>query len=138
MSATLTIGQLAKLGQVNLETIRFYERAGLLPDPPRSQSGYRAFPQATVRQLRFIRRAQELGFSLAEIRELLALKAEPNGDCAEVWCQARKKLREVDEKIYHLQTMKRALQRLTRACSGDRSVSECGILENLDREEARS
>ena len=75
MSATLTIGQLAKLGQVNLETIRFYEREGLLPPPPRSQSGYRAFPQAAVRQLRFIRRAQELGFSLAEIRELLALKA---------------------------------------------------------------
>ena len=138
MSATLTIGQLAKLGQVNLETIRFYEREGLLPDPPRSQSGYWAFPQATVRQLRFIRRAPELGFSLAEIRELLGLKAEPNGDCAEVCRQARKKLREVDEKIHHLQTIKRALQRLTRACSGDQSVSECGILENLDREEARS
>jgi Cu(I)-responsive transcriptional regulator len=138
MPATLTIGQLAKLGQVNLETIRFYEREGLLPLPPRSQSGYRAFPQAAVRQLRFIGRAQELGFSLAEIRELLALKAAPNGDCAEVCRQAREKLREVDGKIHHLQTMKRALQRLTRACSGDRSVSECGILENLDREEARS
>lgn len=138
MSATLTIGQLAKLGQVNLETIRFYEREGLLPDPPRSQSGYRAFPQATLRQLRFIGRAKELGFSLAEIRGLLALKAEPNGDCAEVCRQARQKFRDVDEKIHRLQAIKRALQRLTRACSGDRRVSECGILENLGREEARS
>jgi MerR family copper efflux transcriptional regulator len=137
MPATLTIGQLAKLGQVNLETIRFYEREGLLPEPPRSRSGYRAFPEGAVRQLRFIKRAQELGFSLAEIRQLLALKAEPNGDCAKVCRQAREKLLEVDQKIHHLQAMKRALQRLTRACSGNRRMSECGILENLDREEAR-
>jgi MerR family transcriptional regulator, copper efflux regulator len=137
MPATLTIGQLAKLGQVNLETIRFYEREGLLPEPPRSRSGYRAFPEGAVRQLRFIKRAQELGFSLAEIRQLLALKAEPNGDCAKVCRQAREKLLEVDQKIHHLQAMKRGLQRLTRACSGNRRMSECGILENLDREEAR-
>src|SRR5436190_1100574 len=133
MSA-LTIGQLAKLGQVNLETIRFYEREGLLPEPPRSSSGYRAFPEQTVRHLRFIRRAQELGFSLAEIREILALKADPNRDCGEVCRQAREKLREVDEKIHHLQAMKKALQRLTRACSGNRPMIKCGILENFDRD----
>ncbi len=137
MPATLTIGQLAKLGQVNLETIRFYERKGLLPRPPRSQSGYRAFPERSVRHLRFIKRAQQLGFSLAEIRQLLALKAAPDGDCAKVCRQAREKLREFDEKIHQLQAMKRALKGLTRACSGDRRVSECGILENLEREEVR-
>jgi MerR family copper efflux transcriptional regulator len=130
----LTSGQLAKLAHVNPETIRFYERECLLPAPPRSSSGYRKFAESSVSRLRFIKRAQELGFSLAEIRELLALKANPQGDCAAVCRQARIKLKEVDDKIRHLQEMKRALKRLTRACTGDRRVSKCGILENLDRE----
>ena len=73
----LTISRLARLGGVNLETVRYYEREGLLPRPPRTRSGYRIFPNDAARRLRFIKRAQQLGFSLAEIRELLTLKVRP-------------------------------------------------------------
>src|SRR6266851_3668123 len=73
----LTIGRLARVGGVNLETIRYYEREGLLPRPPRTRSGYRIFPNDAARRLRFIKRAKELGFSLKEIRELLALRVKP-------------------------------------------------------------
>jgi MerR family copper efflux transcriptional regulator len=70
----LKIGEVAERGGVNLQTIRYYEREGLLPEPPRRESGYRMFPESTVRRVRFIKRAQELGFTLAEIRELLSLR----------------------------------------------------------------
>ena len=130
----LTIGRLAKQLGVNLETVRYYERTGLLPKPPRLRSGYRSFPPSTVPRLRFIKRSQELGFSLAEIRQLLALRADPDRDCASVCQQARQKLTEVDQKIKELQRMQRALKRLTEACSGDRCVRECGILEVLDKD----
>jgi len=131
---TLTIGQLAKESGVHLETIRYYEREGLIPAPPRKSSGHRAYQPDAARRLRFIKRVQELGFTLCEIRGLLALRAEPEEDCSEVCKQAREKLGEVRAKIRHLQAMEGALQHLTDGCSGDRPVSECGILEALDRD----
>src|SRR4051794_16405994 len=100
---TLTIGQLAERGGVNLETIRYYEREGLIPPPPRKSSGHRAYSTAAVRRLQFIKRAQELGFSLAEIRELLHLKVHPDQLCTDVVAQIDAKSREVEEKIRHLE-----------------------------------
>jgi MerR family mercuric resistance operon transcriptional regulator len=130
----LTIGELAKRGGVNLETVRYYERQGLLPAPPRSPSGYRLFPPESVRRIRFIKRAQELGFSLKEIRELLALRVDPEGTSADVRKRAEAKIADIEEKVQTLRSMKRALTKLTAACCSDGSISECPILESLSLE----
>src|SRR5436309_5094914 len=98
----LTTGQLARRGGVNLESIRFYERQGLLPKPPRTFSGYRVFSEDSVRRIRFVKRAQELGFSLREIKELLALRLEPGTSCADVRRRAEAKLSDIDRKISDL------------------------------------
>jgi MerR family mercuric resistance operon transcriptional regulator len=130
----LTIGELAKRGRVNTETIRYYERQGLLPKPPRSASGYRAFPSDAVRRVRFIKRAQELGFSLKEIGELLALRIAAGSTRADVRERAESKITDIDEKIRTLRAMKKALVRLTATCCGQGSVSDCPILESLNSE----
>mgnify|MGYP001563917126 CR=1 FL=1 len=131
----LTIGHLAKDAQVNVETIRYYERLGLLPRPPRTQSGYRIFPDDAVRRLQFIQRAQDLGFSLKEIRDLLGLRLRPGTRCADVRERAEAKIAEIDVKIRSLQAMRKVLVRLVGACSGGGPVSDCPILESLDRKE---
>jgi MerR family copper efflux transcriptional regulator len=133
----LTIGHLAKDAQVNVETIRYYERLGLLPRPPRTQSGYRIFPDDAVRRLQFIQRAQALGFSLKEIRNLLGLRLRPGTRCVDVRARAEAKIAEIDVKIRSLQAMRKALVRLVGACSGGGPVSDCPILETLDRTEHR-
>ena len=127
----LTIGELAQQGGVNLETIRYYERKGLLPKPPRTPSGYRAFPETTVRRIRFIKQAQELGFSLREINELLELRIALGGTQADVRKRATAKISDIEEKISRLRSMKRALERLTATCCGDGAASDCPILESL-------
>lgn len=132
---SLTIGTLAKEAQVNLQTIRYYEREGLLPEPPRRPSGYRMFSSDSVRRVRFIKRAQELGFSLTEIKELLALRVDAKTSCAEVKSRARAKLADVEQKISALRAMKTALQELMATCTGRGPVSECPILESLDPKE---
>src|SRR3954452_2690014 len=129
---TLSIGQLAERGGVNLETIRYYEREGLMLPPPRKSSGHRAYSHDAVRRLRFIRRAQELGFSLSEIKELLALRLDPDQLCTEVIQQIYTKAKEVEAKILHLKAIRRALVRLKRSCDGACQMSECPILESLD------
>jgi|SRR5215831_8166385 len=130
----LTTSQLASRGGVNLETIRYYERRGLLPKPPRSASGYRAFSSDAVRRVRFIKQAQALGFSLREIQELFALRIAPDTTRADVRERAMAKIADIDEKIKKLRTMKKALSPLTAACCGQGSASECPILESLDSE----
>lgn len=132
----LTIGHLAKQAGVNLETVRFYERRGLLPRPPRSAAGYRLFPAEAARRLKFIRRAQQLGFSLAEIRELLSLRMSRATTSAAIRARAEAKIADIEAKIRTLESMKRTLRRLTRVCNGCAPVAECPILESLDREEA--
>ena len=127
----LTIGALAKSASVNLETIRYYERQGLLPKPPRTRSGYRSFPADAPRRVRFIKRAQELGFSLKEIKELLEIRFDPGTTCADVRGRAEAKLADIDRKIRDLQRMREALARLTLACPGRGAVSGCPILESL-------
>ena len=103
---------------MNLETIRYYEREGLMLPPPRRASGHRAYSLNAVRRLRFIKRAQELGFSLAEIKELLALRLDPDQLCTEVVQQIETKTKEVDAKISHLKAIRRALVRLKESCDG--------------------
>jgi MerR family mercuric resistance operon transcriptional regulator len=131
----LTIGHLAKNAQLKVETIRYYERLGLLPKPPRTQSGYRIFPDDAVRRLQFIQRAQDLGFSLNEIRNLLGLRLRPEARCVDVRVRAEAKIAEIDGKMSDLRAMRKALVRLVGACSGGGPVSECPILDSLDRKE---
>lgn len=134
---TITISQLAKHCAVSLETIRYYEREGLLPKPPRSASGYRLFVSADVRRVRFVKRAQELGFSLKEIKELLALRVTPGMTSAPVRKRAEAKIADIEEKLQTLRAMKRALTQLTAACCGDGSITECPILESLNLEKEK-
>jgi MerR family transcriptional regulator, copper efflux regulator len=133
----LTISQLAKQAQVNVETVRYYERRGLLPQPPRRASGYRQYSQADLAYLQFIRRAQTLGFSLKEIAELLAMRVDPTMSCHDVREQAAHKLADVDAKIHALEDIKVALQRLIALCSGEGPISACPILDALTTPEPR-
>jgi MerR family mercuric resistance operon transcriptional regulator len=130
----LTISRLARLGGVNLETIRYYEREGLLPRPPRTRAGYRIFPNDAARRLRFIKRAQQLGFSLTEIRELLTLRLKPGTKRDQIRARAEAKISDIEQKIQTLAAMKRALAQLTTQCSGCGPITECPILESLDHE----
>ncbi len=129
----LTTGQLAKHAEVHIETIRYYERRGLLEKPARTNAGYRLYPAETIMRIRFIRRAQELGFSLQEIGELLLLKVDRKTPCSEVKKRADKKIEDIEEKLVLLRKMKKALMNLTKDCSGRGSVSQCPILEALER-----
>jgi MerR family transcriptional regulator, copper efflux regulator len=132
----LTIGQLAHRAGVGVETVRFYERRGLLSEPERKQSGYRQYPEDVVARLRFIRRAKELGFTLKEIAELLALRRDPDTTCADVKQQALAKLDDIEAKIRDLQKIKQALIEVTSPCRGRGPTSACPILEALDTEAA--
>jgi len=122
---------------VNLETVRYYERRGLLPKPPRTATGYRAFEPDAVRRLRFIRHAQALGFSLHEIKELLALRVKAGVSSADVRQRAQAKLVEIDEKLKTLRAIKKVLTRFTESCSGAGPISRCPILAALEREEGQ-
>jgi Hg(II)-responsive transcriptional regulator len=124
----LRTGELARLARVNVETLRFYERRGLLPRPPRRASGYREYPPEAVEWVRFIRRAQELGFSLREVRELLAFREAPRAACGEVMELAERKLAEIDAKIRDLRAVRAALARLRKGCTGG---PRCPILDSL-------
>jgi MerR family copper efflux transcriptional regulator len=134
----LTIGEVAAQAKVHIETLRYYERRGLIARPPRSVSNYRRFPQEAVRRVQFIKRAQELGFSLTDIKELLALRASPEVQCGEIRAYAEAKIKAIDEKIDSLMAMKSALSTLVAVCSGHGPVTECPILESLDTKEAIS
>jgi Hg(II)-responsive transcriptional regulator len=135
MATAMKIGEVAERGGVNLQTIRYYEREGLLPSPPRMASGYRLFTFATVRRVRFIKRAQQLGFTLSEIRELLNLRVSDGRSSSEVRSIAEAKIADIDQKIRALQAVKQALTRLTDKCSGYGLATECPILEGLDSDE---
>jgi len=131
----LTIGQVAKHSGLGLETLRFYERKGLIEEPPRTDSGYRQYPEDVVGRIRFIKRAKELGFSLKEISDLLSLRVDPGTTCADVRKQTELKLTDVEEKIRALRRIKTALKKLAASCVGTGPTSECPILEALDSQE---
>ena len=132
---TRTIGQVAKEAGVGVETLRYYEREGLLKEPPRRASGYRQYPEDAVKRIQFIKRAQELGFSLKEITELLALRVDPATSSSEVKQRAEAKLADIQRKVEELLRMKRALEQITHLCSGHGPVSECPILDALEQED---
>lgn len=123
-------GELAKRTGCNLETIRYYEKTGLMPDPPRSASGYRVYDEGHVRRLRFILRGRELGFAIEEIRGLLQLVDGGNQTCAEVKARTECHLTDVRAKIADLRRIERVLAATAASCSGD-DVPECPILEAL-------
>jgi MerR family mercuric resistance operon transcriptional regulator len=128
----LTIGQVAKTADVNIETVRYYERRGLLPEPHRRPSGYRNYPPDAVRRIRFIKHAQQLGFSLQEVSELLQLRVDPGTSCHEVKQRAEAKNAEIERRIEDLRCMQQALATLAEACSGQGPINECPILDALD------
>ncbi len=128
----LSIGQVARQAGVGVETVRFYERQGLLEKPPRKESGYRQYPPEAVSRLHFIKKAKEVGFSLKEIKELLLLRLDSAATCEDVRSRAEAKILDIKQKIQALTRMKQALTDLTNACSGRGSVSECPILKAFD------
>lgn len=135
MREVLTIGEVAKAAEIGVETIRFYEREGLIAEPPRRASGYRQYPREAIRRLRFIRRAKELGFTLREIGELLSLRVDPGTTCADVRAMARAKIEDIDGRVAELHRIKDVLERLARSCRGKGPTSECPILDILDERE---
>ena len=131
---SLTIGQLAKESNVHVETIRYYERRGLISKPPRTVSNYRMYSSENLRRIRFIKHAQGLGFSLKEIKELLALRVTARAKCADVQKYTTRKIEDIQERIHSLTCMRRSLEKLLRECSGDLPATACPILESLESE----
>lgn len=127
-----TIGEVANRVGVNIETLRYYERRGLVPPPPRSHSNYRLYPSDTVRLVRFVKRAQDLGFTLNEIKELLAFRNGREATCGDVREQALAKIGNIDDKVRALQAMRGALAELVEQCPGRGPVGGCPILESLE------
>ena len=128
----LTVGQVARRAGVGVETVRFYERHGLLDEPQRRESGYRQYGDDDVAVLRFIRRAKQLGFTLKEIKALLALRIDGTATRSDVRAQATAKIADIGAKIRDLQRMRDALSVLTAACHGDGPATGCPILEALN------
>jgi MerR family transcriptional regulator, copper efflux regulator len=133
--ATMTIGRLAEQVGVNIDTIRYYERNQLLPPPARRSSGYREYEPADVKRLRFILRAKDLGFTLAEIGELLSLSVDR--DVRGVKRRAEQRLEQVEHKIKELQRVRRGLKTLIDACPGHGDPGRCPIIAALSEEKAR-
>ncbi len=131
-TSVLTIGAVARQARVPLDTLRYYERRGLLPAPPRTTSGYRQYPADAVRRVRFIKRAQALGFTLEEIAELLALRVTPEVECDAVERRAVAAIARIDTKLAELTQMRGALARLAATCHGPHLPDECPILAALD------
>lgn len=126
-----TIGWLAREAGVRVDTIRYYERRGLIPPPSRRDSGYREYTGEDLARVRFIRRAKELGFSLAEIAELLNLRVDRRKTCADVKREAERKMAQIDQRIAELARMRSALKGLAAACQGQGPTSECPILDSV-------
>ncbi len=131
----LTRGELAKQSGVNSTTVRYYEKIGVLPEPLRSNAGYRIFSTESINRIRFIKQAQELGFSLKEIKELLDLRVTPKATTSDVRNRATEKIGDIGNKIKRLQEMKKSLEVLVESCCDEASASECPILENLSSED---
>jgi len=132
VKAQYKIGKAASLAGVNKETIRYYERRNLIPEPDRMDSGYRLFSQRHVDQIRFIKRAQELGFTLSEIDDLLNLKVDKGTSCSDIKHEAEQKYQDVVSKIEDLTRIKHTLTELIDSCSGNGPKGDCPILKALE------
>jgi MerR family copper efflux transcriptional regulator len=131
----LSIGQVARRAGVGVETVRFYEREGLLEEPPRRASGYRQYSEEVVKRIGFIKRAQALGFSLKEITELLLLRVDAQTSCDEAKQRTEAKIAEVERKLVELQRMRQALLQVHSLCTGPGPAGRCPMLEALDQQE---
>jgi len=131
----MKIGQLAELSGMSIDTIRFYEKQGLIPPPERTRSNYRSYPEGTERRLVFIRKARNLGFTLQEIGQLLTLSEDCQAESRDVRERAQQKLRDLDARIQEMERMRQSLARLVQACSGHGPRSQCPILEALSDDE---
>ena len=131
----MRIGELSARSGIPIETIRYYERIGLLPPPNRTASGYRQYDETALKQLRFIKRAQELGFTLREIKDLLTLKYQQNTaiTCQTIQNRALEKLQDIEAKIADLVRMRTIILKLIEHCPSDSPVDECPILEALSQ-----
>lgn len=132
----LSISELARDTGVNVQTVRYYERRGLLAPPRRTRAGYRRFDALAARQVRFIKRAQGLGFTLKEVHDLLKLRADPETTCADIKTRARAKIKDIDGKLKLLTAMRQALAELADTCDGQ-SGGHCPILKSLDDDQDR-
>lgn len=131
----LTIGKLSKMAGVTNDTVRFYERYGLVDPVGRSESNYRLYRKEDAARLRFIKRAKELGFSLNEIKDLLTLSQDPNATKADIRAQAEKKAENIKQRILDLSKILTALEHLVELCDGHGSAKECPILKSLTDDE---
>ena len=129
----MTIGALARDAGVGVETIRFYERKGLVRQPARPHGGFRKYDEATAGRIRFIQQAQELGFTLNEIKQLLSLRVDPRTSCADVKEKAQEKIADIDRKVAVLRRMRGALVEITKTCSGDGPTTLCPILDYMEK-----
>lgn len=135
---TLTIGSLAEAAGVKVPTVRYYERRGIIAEPPRTAAGYRQYDESVVDRIRFIRQAQDLGFTLEEIEDLLSLRVRGPESCVVVEAATRTKLASVQSKLRELERLKGVLQGLVRACEQRERTSECPVLALLDEGEVSS
>jgi MerR family transcriptional regulator, copper efflux regulator len=135
---SLTIGTVAKRAGVHIDTIRYYEREGLLPEPLRRASGYRSYNESVIDRLRFIRRAKDLGFTLEEIRDLLALSVDRHRGVKAVKERAEQRLASIDARIAELMRIRKGLEQLIEACPGRGDPEQCPILRALADEEAQA
>jgi MerR family transcriptional regulator, copper efflux regulator len=131
----LNIGDVARKSGVSVEAMRYYEREGLITAPGRDVNGYRCFEVDAIRQVRFIKRAQEVGFTLKDIKELLSLRTDPAASCCDVRDRATDKVINIDQKIATLTNMRSVLAAWIEECRGAGPVSECPILDALESEE---
>ncbi len=127
----MTIGLLAERAGVGVETIRFYERKGLVDQPKRPLGGVRVYPEATVERLEFVHHAQEMGFTLREIGELVNLQADPSTDCGELKSRAAEKLAEIEAKLVRLAAIRKTLRQLVEVCPGEGDLEQCSIVAAL-------
>lgn len=128
----LTIGKVAHSAGIGIETIRFYEKEGLIEPPARTESNYRIYPQRDIVRLRFIKRAKALGFTLKEIKELLSLRHDPAASKEDVKRQTEGKIEDIAHKIRDLTRIKETLEMLDQSCDGHGPISECPILDALE------
>jgi MerR family mercuric resistance operon transcriptional regulator len=124
----LTVGKLAEAAGVGVETIRFYEKRGLVEQPERRGSGYRIYQPEDVTRIRFIKNAQALGFSLKEIGDLIELERDARSQCSDLQVRTDAKIRVIDQKIEELSRMRSELQRLSSSCSSDQPLSDCKLM----------
>lgn len=129
---SLTIGQLAKAANVNIATVRYYERCGLINKPQRTLSGYRLYSQDFIKRIHFIIKAKDFGFSLKEISELLVLQSNIGTSCAAVKSCTASKIQLIENKMQFLKKMKKSLIQLYDRCDGENLIRDCHILESLN------